>query len=493
MPRTERLSGLDAAFLYAEDATAHMHVGAVAVFEGRSPAHEELLRHVEGRLDRLPRWRQRVVFPPLGLDRPSWEEEAWFDLPHHVRHTALPQPAGEAQLATLASRVFGQRLDRERPLWELWLVDALAGDRFALILKAHHCMVDGVAGVHLAGTLFDPGPVGREQPRSPEASAVRGAPAPGSGTVADSAVTSTAAPGAAAAPVPSSSELGQALSRPFERLRQALVAGAGGRAALAGLGAVAAPLAGLGLMGRAPPSSLNRPIGPHRRWLTAALDLAAVKAVRAALGGTVNDVVMAVVAGALRALFAARGEPPPALLRVMVPVSVRPPGAAAAGSLGNRVSALFCDLPVGEAEPARRHARVVEEMQRRKASGQALGALAWTRLGDVAFAPLLAVVSRYQAGHRYINLVVTNIPGPQEPLYLLGRRMTGWYPLVPLAQEQTLGVAVESYHGRLGFGLVADAGNVPEAELQAFARAVPDAFAELEDLAAAAAAAAVAR
>jgi WS/DGAT/MGAT family acyltransferase len=251
------------------------------------------------------------------------------------------------------------------------------------------------------------------------------------------------------------------------------------RRVLLELGAGLKPLLGLSRLGRAPASSLNRPIGPHRRWEMVSLDLGAVKAVRAGLGGTVNDVLLAVVAGALRELFEARDEPPPAEIRALIPVSLR--GTDSPGSLGNRVTAILCALPVGEPDAWKRLRRVAGEMKALKESGQAVGALAWTHLGDFAPPALLAQVARFQSTFRYMNLVVTNIPGPQEPIYLLGREMLEWYPLVPLAQGQTLGIAIQSYHGKIGIGLLGDAEALRD--LPVLARAIPAALAELTALA----------
>jgi WS/DGAT/MGAT family acyltransferase len=245
------------------------------------------------------------------------------------------------------------------------------------------------------------------------------------------------------------------------------------------LGAGLKPLLGLSRLGRAPPTSLNRPIGPHRRWEMVSLDLDAVKAVRAGLGGTVNDVLLAVVAGALRQLLEARDEPPPREVRALVPVSVR--GADSAGTLGNRVTAVFCALPVGEPDPWKRLRKVASDMKALKDSGQAVGALAWTHLGEFAPPAILAQVARFQSTFRYMNLVVTNIPGPQEPIYLLGREMLEWFPLVPLAQGQTLGIAIQSYHGRIGIGLLGDSEAMRD--LPVLAQAIPGALAELTALA----------
>jgi diacylglycerol O-acyltransferase len=438
-------------------------VGAVAIFEGKAPAYRDLIALIASRLDRAPRYRQRLAFVPLGLGRPVWIDDANLDLEYHVRHTALPPPGGAEPLKKLAARIFAQRLDRDRPLWELWLVEGLAGDRFAVISKTHHCMLDGVSGADLATVLLgvDPDDVAPAEP------------APW-----------TPRPAPAAATLVARSVAGQ-VTHPLQLVRGALQPSSPARRVLLELGAGLKPLLGLSRLGRAPPSSLNRPIGPHRRWEMVSLDLAEVKAVRRGLGGTVNDVLLAVVAGALRQLFEERDEPPPAEIRALIPVSVR--GNDSPGALGNRVTALFCALPVGEPDAWKRLRAVAGEMKSLKESGQAVGALAWTHLGDFAPPALLAQVARFQSTFRYMNLVVTNIPGPQQPIYLLGRKMLEWYPLVPLAQGQTLGIALQSYDGRVGIGLLGDAEALRD--LPVLAKAIPAALAELTALAAKATAA----
>ena len=412
--------------------------------------------HIASRLDRAPRYRQRISFVPLQLGRPVWIDDDHLDLEYHVRHTALPPPGGPEPLKRLAARVFAQRLDRDRPLWELWLVEGLGPERFALISKTHHCMLDGVAGADLATVLLgtDPSEV---RPMEPAPWTPR--PAPGTAELVASAL------------------LAQA-THPLQLVRGALRPDSPGRQKLLELGAGLKPLVGLSRLGRARPSSLNRPIGPHRRWETALLDLDRVKAVRAALGGTVNDVLLAVVAGALRKLFLSRGEEPPPDVRAMIPVSVRGPGTS--GELGNRVTAVFCALPTGEGDAAERLRTVTAEMDVLKESGQAVGALAWTHLGEFAPPAVLAQTARFQSTFRYMNLVVTNIPGPREPIYLLGRSMLEWYPLVPLAPGQTLGIAIQSYAGKVGIGLLGDAEALRD--LPVLAAAIPAALAELEEL-----------
>ncbi|HET8732154.1 MAG TPA: wax ester/triacylglycerol synthase family O-acyltransferase [Anaeromyxobacteraceae bacterium] len=457
MTWSERLGSLDAMFLYIEDRTAHMHVGAVAVFEGKPPPYRDLVALIASKLDRAPRYRQRLAFVPFELGRPVWIDDAGIDLEYHVRHTALPPPGGPEPLKRLAARIFAQRLDRDRPLWEIWLVEGLGEDRFAILSKTHHCMLDGVAGADLASVLLghDPAEVA---PAEPAPWTPRPAPALHALTV--------------------SAVLDQA-THPVRLLRDALEPGSPARRVLLELGAGLKPLVGLSRLGRAPASSLNRPIGPHRRWEMVSLDLDEVKAVKAALGGTVNDVLLAVVAGALRELLVSRGERPPPEIRAMIPVSVR--GAEGAGALGNRVTAVFCALPVGEPDPLRRLRSVSRGMDALKGSGQAVGALAWTHLGAFAPPAMLAQVARFQSTFRYMNLVVTNIPGPREAIYLLGRKMLEWYPLVPLAQGQTLGIAIQSYHGRIGIGLLGDADALRD--LPVLAQAIPAELAALRALA----------
>ncbi len=435
----ERLSSLDFAFLNLEDRTKHMHVGGLALFAGPCPHHDELLRLVESRLSRVPRYRQRLAWVPFQQGRPVWVDEAQFDLEYHVRHTALPAPGSDAQLLKLTGRLMAQQLDRSKPLWEMWLIEGVGEDRsrFAIFTKTHHCMIDGISGMDIASVLMDgepvPEPVPPAEPWQPR-------------------------------PAPSPLELLRAsvkhqLTQPVKAARDlVLTPGSEARALVAMLAGSVKPLLELAQLGKAPVSSLNVPIGPHRRFCTAQLSLADIKRVRAALGGTVNDVLLTVVAGALRGLLLARRERVGPDLRVMVPVSVR--GAPARGSetLGNQVIPTFCALPVGEPDSRRRLERVRESMKGLKEGGQVMGAVALTRLSDFAPPTLLTQAARLQAvATRFFNLVVTNVPGPQFPLYLLGRQMLACYPAVPLAALQTLCVGLLSYNGQVGVGLLGDA------------------------------------
>jgi WS/DGAT/MGAT family acyltransferase len=438
-----------------------MHVGSVAIYEGQPPRYDELVAYIEARLDRVPRYRQRLAFVPFGVNRPVWIDDPALDLEYHVRHTALPSPGGVEPLKRLAGRLFGQQLDRTKPLWELWLVDGLGPDRFAVISKAHHCMVDGISGVDLATVLHDSQ---REIP-PPEAAPAprwrpRGSPA-GAELVAEA--------------------LRDRVAHPLELATGALRPGAPGRKALRELLGGVRPLLGISQLGPAPQCSLNRPVGPHRRWEVASLDLAAAKQVRAAFGGTVNDVLLAVLAGGLRELLASRGEHPRGDLRALVPVSVRAPEAR--GSYGNQVTAVFCPLPVGEADPVVRLQSVSAAMKGLKEGRQAVGAIALTHLRGFAPPTLAAQAARLAVSSRWFNVVATNVPGPQHALYLLGHKLLECFPVVPLAANQTVGVALLSYNGRIGVGLLGDADLARD--LAVLARAIPE---DLRALAARAAA-----
>ena len=432
----ERLSMLDALFLDLENRTSHMHVGAVAVFEGPKPPYRDLLALIAARLESVPRYRQRVQFVPFRQGRPVWVDESQFDLEYHVRHTALPAPGGDAELRKLASRLLSQRLDRDKPLWELWLVEGVGEGKFAVVSKTHHCMLDGVSGVDLATVLMD------TEPSSTP-------PVPGAAWTPR--------------PPPSTAQLlmdgvKDQLSHPLRFAREVLEGGTTSKDARKFLSEIAAgvkPLLGLASMGMAPPSPLNVPIGPHRRFEMLDIELPQIKQVRAGLGGTINDVILAMVAGGLRKWLLGRGEALDKDLRVLVPVSVRTPEAR--GTYGNRVSAVFCPLPVSEASPVERLRKVREAMRAVKESGQAVGAQALTRLGDFAPPTLMAQAARLQSVTRMFNLVVTNVPGPQFPLFLLGKKLLHIYPQVPLAAQQAVGIALLSYDGKIGVGLLGDA------------------------------------
>jgi diacylglycerol O-acyltransferase len=444
MANPDRLTGLDSSFLQLERDNAHMHVAGCMVFQGEPPSYDELVDEIVARLHLVPRYRQRLASVPFGQGRPVWVDDPHFNVAFHVRHTALPSPGGETQLKQLCGRIFSQALDRSRPLWEIWLAEGLAGNRFALLSKTHHALVDGISGVDIATVLFDtsrhPLPVAAPEhewiPR----------PLPTSAQLLADALLERAT-------VPA--EIARGVRATFRGPRQ--FAGRAARA-LGGVGA----LARLGLK-TAPGSPLNVHIGPHRRFTWVRGDLPEFKAVKNALGGTVNDVVLTVVAGALGRYLQRHGEAAhDTVLRAMVPVSVR--ADVERGALGNRVAAMWVPLPIGMSDPVARLLTISHDMDGIKDSGQAVGAQVLTELTGFAPPTIMAQAARLQARQRMFNLVVTNIPGPQIPLYMLGRRLEAMYPMVPLAAKQALGIAIMSYDGQLNFGLNADYDALPDLE-----------------------------
>jgi len=436
MAHGDRLTGLDASFLHLERDAAHMHVAGCALFRGSPPTHEELMAAIESRLHLVPRYRQRLAFVPFGQGRPVWVDDPHFKVSYHVRHTALPQPGGEAQLMRLTGRVFSQALDRGRPLWEIWLVEGLADDGFALLSKTHHALVDGISGVDILTVLFDTSP--DPMPVAPPDHEWTPSPLPTPAQLLADAVLERAT-------VPAEIVRG---ARAVLRGPRGMAKRAG--SALVGVGA----LAWAGLR-PAPPSSFNVPIGPHRRFTWVRGELAQFKAVKNALGGTVNDVVLAVVAGALGRYMRLHGETTDeVVLRAMVPVSVR--ADIERGALGNRVAAMWAPLPVGILDPVQRLHEISEAMKEVKESGQAVGAQVLTALSGFAPTTIVSQAARLQARQRMFNLVVTNVPGPQMPLYMLGRELEALYPMVPLAKNTALGIAIMSYNGQLNFGLSGD-------------------------------------
>ncbi len=432
----DRLTGLDSSFLHLEDATSHMHVASVMVFEGPPPPYDELLAAFERRLPLVPRYRQRLAFVPLGQGRPKWVDDPHLNLRYHVRSTALPSPGSEHQLKDLAGRVFSQQLDRDKPLWEAWLVEGLVDDRFAVLSKTHHALVDGVSGVDIVSVLFDTSP----EPAAPPDAGDRWLPRPlpsAAQLLGEALVERATVPGEITRTV-------RAIVRGPRRILE------GARDAAVGLGAMA--WAGLN---PAPASPYNKPIGPHRRFTWVRADLNDIKAIKDALGGTVNDVVLATVAGGLGKHLRRRGQNTDGLeLKAMVPVSVRQE--VERGALGNRVAAMMAPLPVWCQEPVARLDIVSEQLKDLKSGSQAVGAQVLTELSGFAPPTIMGQASRLMSRQRFFNLVVTNVPGPQFPLYLLGRRMLDPFPMVPLASGQGVGVALLSYNGRINFGLVGD-------------------------------------
>ncbi len=421
-----------------------MHVAGCAVFAGEPPAYEELLALIDGRLHLVPRYRQRLAFVPLDQGRPVWVDDPHFQLAYHVRHTALPAPGGETQLKRLAGRIFSQALDRSRPLWEIWLVEGLAENRCAVLSKTHHALVDGISGVDIATVLFDVSP--DPAPVPPPAQPWMPRPLPSRAQLLADALLERAT-----VPTETVRSVRAAVRGPLHLAERALERGAA-------FGALAA-----GSLRPAPRTIFNTRIGPHRRFVWVAVDLGEMKAVKNAFGTTLNDVVLAAVAGALGRFMRRRGEATDdVVLKAMVPVSVR--GDDERGALGNRVAAMWAPLPVGVLDPRARLRQVAEAMAGVKRSGQAVGAQVLTELSDFAPPTILAQAARLQARQRLFNLVVTNVPGPQFPLYLLGRELVATYPMVPLAENTALGIALMSYNGGLFFGLCADYDALPDVE-----------------------------
>jgi diacylglycerol O-acyltransferase len=436
----DRLTSVDAGFLHQEDGGAHMHIGGLGVFAGPAPTGQEFRTHIASRLPLVPRYRQKLVKMPLGTGRPVWVEDASFRIGYHVRHTALPAPGGDEQLLTLVSRIVSQRLDRTKPLWEMWLVEGLADDRFALITKTHHAMIDGVGGIDLLTALFDLSPDSGPTDVVPWQPAATPGPV---GLLAHGAV------GAVRNLVRLSAKGVQLSTSPKAAVRE--VAGVAGA-----LGAALGPI-----VNAAPPSVLNAPPGPHRRVEVVRTSLADYRTVKSAFGATVNDVVLAAVAGALGRFLEARGEQVQGLaLRACVPVSLRTGDSS--GSAGNEIAVMMAPLPVDIADPVERLAAVHRSMGHLKTSRQAEGAAVLTSLENALPPAILARASRLGFSSRVYNLLVTNVPGPQVPIYVLGRQLEELVPLAFLAPEHLLAIAIVSYHGQVTYGLLGDADALPD-------------------------------
>ncbi len=450
----QRLKPLDESFLHLETDCNLMHVGALAVFEGPPPRFEDVAALVTGKLPRIPRYRQRVRFVPLALGRPRWVDDRHFNLGYHLRHTALPAPGGPDQLRNLVGRVMSQRLDRARPLWEMWMIEGLEGGRWALLYKLHHAMVDGVSGTDLLIVVLDrkrDAPALAPEPWEPQAE-------PGGLELVGRAL----------------------LERPAELADRAVAAAraprrlaAGARDTARGLGAMSALLR----PGRG--SSLNGPVGPHRAWTWSRARLADVKVVRRALGGTVNDVLLTMATAGLRELMLSRGEPVErrSTVRSLVPVSLR--SAEEHETYDNRVSAMFAELPVGIEDPTRRLRAVRFEMGRLKGSHEAAAAGTLTSLTGLVPPMVLAAAERVltHVPQHTVNTVTTNVPGPQFPLYAVGRRMLEAFPYVPVAGHVRVGMAIFSYDGQVNVGITGDWEDADDLEI--LARGIENGLGEL--------------
>ncbi|MFL6240077.1 MAG: WS/DGAT/MGAT family O-acyltransferase [Actinomycetes bacterium] len=457
---TNRLSALDVSFLYMESPTTPMHVGGVAILEKPEQGfdYERLVKLMSERISAVPRYRQIVRWVPGHLANPVWIDDVDFDITYHVRRSALPRPGTDAQLRELVGRLQSRQLDPSRPLWEIYLVEGLENDRAAIITKTHHAMVDGVSAVDVGAMILDVAPEPREttvepwHPQSP----------PSALSLATGAIVDT-------------------VRRPVGLIDTVRSAAMDVRRTAARAGSVAGGLLSAVNTARrlAPSSPLNVDIGEQRRYGMAKTELDDYKRVRKAYGGTVNDVVLATVSGALREFLLMRGEPvaTSTTLRAMVPVSVRAENQQ--GDLGNRVSSYFVDLPVGEPNPVVRLHQVSYAMKAHKEAGQSVGADAIIALSGYAPPTIHSAAARLASGmtRRLFNLVVTNVPGPQFPLYAAGARMLEMYPVVPLAKGQGVCIGLTSYDGGVYYGLNADRDAMPDVDV--LATCIEESLAEL--------------
>ena len=452
----ERLSPQDASFLYIENESNHMSIAALAILEGPAPDQDEIEAMVSSKLDLVPRYRQRICFVPLDLGRPVWCDDPHFNLRYHVRHSALPTPGSDEQLQTLVGRLMSQQLDRSKPLWELWCVEGLAGGRWALLMKIHHCLADGVAATDLLTVLMDD----RPQMERRRAGEWMPEPCPGSARMVADA-------------------LGERMTSPREMLHAARSLLEAPRHAARQLGEF---LDGLGTYRRfanlALETSLNGPIGPHRNWRWAHAALADVRKIRSAHGGTVNDVVLATITRGFRSLLISRGMPVDGLVvRSLVPVSVRRDDER--GLTNNRVSAMFAELPVGLRDPVERLRAISRQMDALKAHHQARAGETLTALSGLAPPVTAALAARLFAGLRQssVQTVTTNVPGPRQTLYAAGRRMLSGYLYVPLAGSVRIGVAIFSYAGQLTLAVTGDYDHAPDTGV--LCRGIEEGLAEL--------------
>lgn len=444
----DRMSPLDAVFLHIEDDVMHMHIASCATFEGPPPAYDDLVQLFRSKIHLVPRYRQKVRFVPGGLGRPVWVDDPHFRLDYHVRHTALPPPGDDLALQNLMGRLMSQQLDRNRPLWETWMVEGLASGEWALISKVHHCMVDGISGTDLMAVILDIARDGTAGTSAPDIDEWTPAPEPSDTVLLRAAIADTlASPGEMAR-----------WARASTRAPRQFLAHAGdiGRGALA-LGQRLTPNA---------PLSIEGTIGPHRRWCWARTTISDVKRVRVAFGGTVNDVVLSAVTSGFRDLLRSRGEVlDDVVIRTLVPVSVR---GSDDHSYNNQVSGMIAELPVGIADPLERLAAIREQMAALKESNQAAAGSAVFGMAEFAPPVLLSLGLRSVANvmrrmpQRSVNTVTTNVPGPQIPLYACGREMLDYFPYVPLSQGVRTGVAIMSYNGKVTFGVTGDWDTVPD-------------------------------
>jgi diacylglycerol O-acyltransferase / wax synthase len=455
--RMERMSLIDASFLYMENEFDLHHNAWLGIFEGPAPTGEEFRRHIASKLPRIPRYRQRVRFVPHDLAAPVWVDDQHFNLGYHVRSIALPSPGSEEQLRELFTTLMAQPLDRNKPLWDMWLIDGLEGNRWALISRLHHCMADGVSTTDITTTVLD------REPAAATPAFVDHWKAEASPTDAELVQTALI----------ESQQQGLEQASRYNTLVNSLKSQMAevDRAFASLKNSLANPLS---------ITSLNGPIGPYRRWAWAKVSLANIAAIRA-FGGTVNDIVLTIVTRAFRDLLLSRGEEvADRTVRCLVPVSVRSIGEEG----GNRIASMYAELPVGIADPKERLANVRAQMDGLKASKQALAADVLASLAGFQ-PPALMAMSARQASHapNPVNTVATNVPGPQHPLFLLGRKMLDNYPYVPLASTMRLGTSVFSYDGYARFGVSGDYESMPD--INVFADGLKEGIRELIEAAAA--------
>lgn len=442
----QRLGPQDASFIYLETPSVHQHVGGVAILDPSTRpdgklTYDDLLQVMGSRIHLAPRFRQKVLLPPLAVARPVWVDDPNFDLTFHVRRAALPTPRGRRELIDYVQRVFSRPLDRTKPLWEAYIIEEMENDLSAVITKVHHAMVDGLAAIDIASTMFDFSPefqVLTPPPWEPE-------PEPTRADLLRDAVREQITN-----PVSSLVNLGQrTLQTPSRVLRQVTDV-------VEGL----LDVVGAGVL--APPSPLNRKVGPNRRFGMTEAPVQTFKDIKNALGGTVNDVVLATVAGALHRLFRSRREPTrDRTLRAMVPVSVR----SEDESGGNRVSSIFVDLPIGPIGAKKRLAIIRDATKHLKESHYAVGAEFLMNVGMWAPPTIHAAAARLAARSRVINLVVSNVPGPQIPMYIGGAKLLAQYPFMPIAESMGLSIAVTSLAGTMAFGVTADWDTLPDIDV----------------------------
>jgi diacylglycerol O-acyltransferase len=440
----ERLTPLDASFLYLERPAMHMHVAALSVFDPSTRPdgklrYDDVARVIASRIHLAPRFRRKVLAVPAHLGLPVWADDERFDLDFHVRRAAVPAPGGRRELTDHVQRVLSRPLDRTKPLWELYVIEGLEGGHVATLFKVHHAMIDGISGMQLAAAIYDLEP----QPAAyPAGQSWRPEPEPSRADLLREA-------------------LAVQLTHPARALAGAATELMQAPAVTAlGFGVVASGVRSLFGMGARPESPFDVAIGPNRRFAMAEAPLQRFKDAKDALGGTVNDIVLTVVAGALHALLRERRVPTRGrTLRVMVPVSVRTNDD---GGVGNRVAPAFVNVPVGAMSPKRRLAEIRTGTRHLKDSMMALGADAIIGLGAYAPGGLLAAAARAVSRGRWFNLVVSNIPGPQQPMYLAGARLVANYPSMPLGENSALSIACSSLGGVMAFGLTGDWDGMPD-------------------------------